>query len=119
MKNFFWKLDIAPLPLSFLLLFLFFFFIFFFFFLFVFPFGHNLEYFHPSMKNMERILWTCWTACFPLYFLTPETIVLLRLEMLLVLPLFTWAGVLMVCNFYYCNRLIIMISSLIFQSLIL
>jgi len=45
---------------------------------------------------MEKILWTCWTACSHLSFLILVTKVLLQLGMLLVLPHFISAGVLMV-----------------------
>lgn len=56
--------------------------------------------FYASMKNMEKILFTCWMVCSPLCFLIPVTKVLLLLGMLLVLHPFIWAGVLMVWHSY-------------------
>lgn len=53
------------------------------------------------MKNMEKILWTCWMECSPLSFLTPVIKVSLQLGMLLASRHFTLAGVLMVCNFNF------------------
>lgn len=57
--------------------------------------------YHVSMKNMEKNLLICWMGCLPLFFLILGIKVLLLLVMLLALPLYTWAGVMMVCGFCY------------------